>query len=159
MDQVLHELDPELTQNGGTGKTLSLEDEVKKFGQSLKAVTSLEGLLKAKSRFLAFINREESRCSKEELKKFVDKEWKALTAKPITLHVGKIDFTELEQHLFAMAAKEEEVSKLSPAAPQPLGNGPPPPPPPPGHGPPPPPGHLAARVPEAILIYTSLNPS
>ena len=44
-----------------------------KFGQSLKAVTSLEGLLKAKTRFLAFINREEG--SRKELKKAVYKEW------------------------------------------------------------------------------------
>ena len=81
----------------------------------------------------------------------MDKEWESLLTKQITIHVGKIDFSELEQHLFAMAAKEEKVSKLSLVAQQPLGNGPPPPPPgssPTPPGPPPPrPGHPAARVP------------
>ena len=69
MDQVLQELDPDVRR----GKNESLRDDVIKFGQSLKAVTSLEGLLKAKSRFLAFINREES--SRKELKKDVEQEW------------------------------------------------------------------------------------
>ena len=78
-------------------------------------------------------NREET--SKEELKKVVDREWELLTSKPITLQVGKIDFTDLEEHLFAMVAEEERVSEVSSVGQLPLGNGPPPPPP----GPPTPP--------------------
>ena len=169
---------PGMKRSGRMSKKESLEEDVRKFEHSLKAVTGLQGLLKATSRFLSFIDREES--SEEELKKAVDKEWESLTAQPLTLHVGKIDFTDLEEHLLAMAAEKEKVAKLSPVAKLLPGNGlPPPPPPPPGsHGvpapppsppappgapapppppappgaPPPPPGHLVANVPEASLI-------
>ena len=159
---------PGMKRSGRMSKKESLEEDVRKFEHSLKAVTGLQGLLKATSRFLSFIDREES--SEEELKKAVDKEWESLTAQPLTLHVGKIDFTDLEEHLLAMAAEKEKVAKLSPVAKLLPGNGlPPPPPPPPGsHGvpappppppappgapaPPPPPGHLVAKVPEASLI-------
>ena len=135
MDQVLKEIDPEGMKKG---RSESLENNVVNFGLSLRAVTGLEGLLKAKSHFLEFIDRAES--SKDELKKEVDKEWEAIAGKPITLQVGQIDFTDLEEHFIALAEEEEEkASKMEPVAIQPLGNGPPPPPPGPP-GPPPPPG-------------------
>ena len=135
MDQVLKEIDPEGMKKG---RSESLENNVVNFGLSLRAVTGLEGLLKAKSHFLEFIDRAES--SKDELKKEVDKEWEAIAGKPITLQVGQIDFTDLEEHFIALAEEEEEkASKAGPVIVQPLGNGPPPPPPGPP-GPPPPPG-------------------
>ena len=59
MDQVLCEMEPEMTRR--MSKKEKLQDDVMKFGQSLKAVTGLEGLLKAKSCFLTFINREDLR--------------------------------------------------------------------------------------------------
>ena len=75
MDQVLCEMEPEMTRRMSKKEKLQvskreklqmskrekLQDDVMKFGRSLKAVTGLEGLLKAKSCFLALINRQDLR--------------------------------------------------------------------------------------------------
>ena len=121
---------------------------VQRFADSLKALKQLQGVLKAKQRFLKNINRDEE-FSEKQLDDIFKQEWESIYQEKLPKKLYDYDFSDLENFRkkpeTAIKKQNLLLAQGCPPTPPPAPGAPPPPPFP---GPPPPPP-LAPPVPNS----------
>ena len=119
----------------GPRTELEISRTVKRFAQSLSNLHDIQGVLRAKSKFLTLRSgghQEDVEDGGEDLGDLAEREWERIAASSLSFKIAGFDFSQLES-----IDKFEPLSSPLLSSPPP----PPPPPPPPTRGPslPPPP--------------------
>lgn len=124
---------------------------VQRFAESLSALRQLQGVIKAKNKFLKSISKEEE-LSEDKLNEIFKNEWDNIFKKELPKKLYDFDFSDL-----AKIEEQEKKSRSGSRSTTVLNGIPPPPPPlpgaippPPGAVPPPPP--LAPPVPNSTSV-------